>query len=537
MGRCKVALVGADEQENLSLAFLAAAAEAAGHEVHLVRFNNRRDLDSCARAVVELAPDLVGLSIPFQYAIADSLALAERLRADGFGGQLTCGGHVPTFCHRELLRDGPALDTVVRHEGEETLVEICDRVGAGLPVRGLRGLVWREGDRIAAGPIRPPVRDLDRLPWPRRGEPMLVGGVPIAFLLTSRGCVGDCSYCCIRAFGRSAGGPAFRLRSPESVADEVADLYHRMRVRLFFVQDDLFILPSQRKTVARMDQSRRRLAERGVTDAAFWIKGRPESMTAAMVAAARRMGAIHVFLGVENACGDRLAYLGRNHTSQDNRDAIQRCLDAGIRPSFNLMMFDPDTSLADVAANIDFAEACLPLQWNVCRTEIYSGTRLLDRLRDQGRLEGDYRGYGYVMRDLRAEIMFRVMRVAFDERCFAHESLMNKMIALSFARQVHQRFFPGPASDSLARQADELIVDVHRDTVDELRRVLAFAARVDLRDERSIRGYAVELGLELTARAQVWHERFDSLWRVYNARGATRFQQLVPCPGELRHTG
>jgi hypothetical protein len=95
------------------------------------------------------------------------------------------------------------------------------------------------------------------------------------------------------------------------------------------------------------------------------------------------------------------------------------------------------------------------------------------------------------------------------------------MIALSFARQVHERFFPGPATARLAAGCDELICDVHRDTVDELRRTLELAARADPEDEPTIREFAVEQGFELAARARPWYARFDQLWGNLNARGAT----------------
>jgi len=520
----RIALIGPDEQDNLALQYLAAAVEVAGHTSHRVRFNKRQEIDAACARVLELAPDLVGIGIAFQCSVGDSLALVDRLRAVGYAGHVTCGGHVPTFCHRQLLADCPGLDTVVRHDGEQTLVGLADRLERGASFAGLHGLVWRDGSALVVEPPRPPERDLSKLPWPKRtASPMLVGGVPITFVLTARGCTGSCAYCCIRAFGHDAGGPPFRMRDLDDVANEVADLYRRQRVRLFFAQDDLFILPSERKTLERLEALKQRLDARGVTDAAFWIKSRPESITRPVVEAARDLGAIHVFLGIENAAAERLAYLGRTHLPEDNQRAIALCLEHGIRPSFNLMLFDPETTLADVAANIEFSAETLPLQWNLCRTEVYSGTPLLERLERDGRLDGDYRSYGYRISDPRAELMFRVMRVGFAERCFVHDSLMNRMIALSFARQVHERFFPGPATTKLAAAADALIVEVHRDTVDELRRTLEFAAGVDPDDERSIRDFAVEQGFAMTARAQPWYARFDELWGNLNARGATLF--------------
>jgi radical SAM superfamily enzyme YgiQ (UPF0313 family) len=195
MNFLRVALVGPDQQENLALQYLASSVKAAGHAVDLVRFSSRQDLGECVRAVITSRPDLVGQGISFQYAVQDYMDLARALRESGFQGHITCGGHVPTFCFRELLRDEPAIDTAVRHEGEQTLVELLALLAAGGQAHALPGLVWRERGGIEMGPARPPTRDLDALPEPRRRQtPLRVGGVPVAFVISARGCFGECAY-------------------------------------------------------------------------------------------------------------------------------------------------------------------------------------------------------------------------------------------------------------------------------------------------------------------------------------------------------
>ena len=118
----RVVLVGPIQQENLALQYLAAAARRAGHEAEVIAYDDRAGLDAAIERILAAAPDLVGVGLAFQNAIEDYVELLRALRPRGFTGHLTCGGHVPTFCHHELLRDVPDLDTAVRHEGEQTLV-------------------------------------------------------------------------------------------------------------------------------------------------------------------------------------------------------------------------------------------------------------------------------------------------------------------------------------------------------------------------------------------------------------------------------
>lgn len=89
--------------------------------------------DGAAEAVLAFDPHLVGLAIAFQYSIDDFLLLVGGLRERGYRGHITCGGHVPTFCYRELLDDAPDLDLAARdaprHARAEHLWELAHAHG------------------------------------------------------------------------------------------------------------------------------------------------------------------------------------------------------------------------------------------------------------------------------------------------------------------------------------------------------------------------------------------------------------------------
>jgi anaerobic magnesium-protoporphyrin IX monomethyl ester cyclase len=520
-GGVRIALLGPMQQDNLPLGYLASAAKAAGHRPTLVRFDGAAHKKECVDAVLRLDPEAVGLALPFQLSVTDGMDLVAALRAQGYRGHVTCGGHVATFCYEALLEGEAGLDSAVRHEGEETLVALLDALAQGKEPRDIPGLAWRDGGRAVCGPKRGPVAELDALPWPARRQSALgIGGAKLAFILTSRGCIGECAYCSIRAFNRDMGGPRFRLRRPEAIADEVAHLYHRLGVRVFCAQDDLFILPDEDEAVSRMNAITTALRARAVGgDALFWIKGRPETITAPVVDAACAMGAVHMFLGVESASNARLAYLGRRHVHADNERAIRLCSERDLKPSFNLMLFDPDCTLEEVRESVDFAAAHTEIPWNVCRTEIYPGTRLCERLSAEGRLRGGLLGYQYQMRDTRAELMFRAMRVAFHERAFAASALQNRLITLSFARQVQERLLPGPATDALSRRVDALNAEVRRDTVEELRRLATYCDGADPANAGGLRDHAIALAIGIQLRDNEFLERFETLWTTLNERG------------------
>ena len=85
------------------------------------RLQHRHVLMRVAAGILEFRSELVGLSMVFTARAAEFLALAERLRAQGYGGHVTAGGHFATFHAGEILRDCSALDSIVHGEGEEVM--------------------------------------------------------------------------------------------------------------------------------------------------------------------------------------------------------------------------------------------------------------------------------------------------------------------------------------------------------------------------------------------------------------------------------
>jgi radical SAM superfamily enzyme YgiQ (UPF0313 family) len=191
----QILLVGAELEENLAIRSLAASAERAGHETSLAPFASEGDTAAVVAAVQRARPDVVGLSMTFQRRGHEFGRLAEALRAAGYAGHVTAGGHFPTFAWQAVLERYPAIDTVVRHEGEATLPELCGALAAGGgPERlaAIAGLAYRdEGGTIRATRARPLECDLDGLPFPKRASDLQVHlGIPTTFLVGSRGCYG-----------------------------------------------------------------------------------------------------------------------------------------------------------------------------------------------------------------------------------------------------------------------------------------------------------------------------------------------------------
>src|SRR4028118_124102 len=153
----RIHFVGADLEENLGLGILASVAERSGHEAGTVPFNDVAETERVVRRAMEGEPDIIGLSIQFQHRAPEFLGLSRRLREAGYRGHITCGGQFPTLAFREVLLPENGVDSVVLHDGEETLVDLLGALARGEDLASVRGLALRATD---GAPMRTEARRL-----------------------------------------------------------------------------------------------------------------------------------------------------------------------------------------------------------------------------------------------------------------------------------------------------------------------------------------------------------------------------------------
>ncbi len=502
----KIALVGAELEENLALRCIHAAASKAGHEARIFDFHERAQTAAVARKLAEFAPDLVGLSMVFTIRAREFMDLAVALRSAGFRGHVTSGGHFATLHAETLLRECPAIDSVLHGEGEEAIVDLAASLDRPHDVLGIT-CRRADGALVTTSP-RPAPDDLDSRPRPTRPESFdSYLGRPIANILSGRGCYAHCNFCSINAWHRRIGGKRFRQRSVEALTSEMASLYHDRGVRLFNFHDDNFFLLDRARSLERFEGIRRGLDRLGVGRIGIQIKARPDSVDAGTVDALREIGLFRVFLGVESNAERGLEALGRGIRREQNRKALRILIRAGLHVTFNLLMFEPDCSPGDLRDNIDFICAHEGVPLNFCRVEVYGGTEIERRLRAEGRLTGDVFGWTYRIADPRSQLAYEIFREVFTPRNFDLSGMNPRAMSVDYHLQVLMHFHPEGVTSRLARAAKGFVRSVNRSNVDLLGRIVDFAE--GLPDAEAARRFAEELSAE--------RERFDADARARSA--------------------
>jgi len=511
----RVALVGSEVEENLSLRYLASALRRAGHRAAIVPFGCREDMDHALAVLSDMKPDLIGLSMVFQKRAMEFMELASRLREEGYRGHITCGGHFPTFSYSEIMTGCKGIDSAVRHEGEEAIVELACALEEGRTLSGIRGLVFRsheneenssaDEEKDGSGSIlqnapRPPSENLDLLDFPARDfAPKLHLGIPTAPLVGSRGCYGDCSFCCINAWHKTSGGKKYRRRSPSNIAEEMEQLYHGRGVRIFIFHDDNFFTADRHDNMRRAAELKRELISRGLGEARLVVKARPDNVERELFSFLKDMGLLRVYLGIENNSPGGLSALNRKVRPEDNERAISILRELDIFTCYNILLFDPSTGPDDIENNMAFMERYNFYPYNFCRTEVYVASELQFRLKAEGRLLGDYLSSDYVIRDPRIETLFRIVASAFYERNFTPDGLANANMGLGYSKSLLKAFYRKACPDGLEKRAQALISEINDTGLEFLREAFYFVIGKKSRTIRDVQSFTAELAFRMIA--------------------------------------
>lgn len=386
-----VILIGFQRQSNLGLGYLASTLRQAGYAVEV--FDYERDRADILAAAVRLDPILIGFSLIFQSYVTHFGALMDYLRENGINCHFTMGGHFPSLSYERTIELLPDLDSVVRFEGEMTLLELVDCLGAGRNWRALQGIAYRDPAGIKANEMRALVHDLDQLPYPERTfNRNAVLGRHATPMLASRGCARTCSFCSIHMFYRTAPGKVVRTRNPAEVVKEMRFLLEENGISIFLFQDDDFPLfgPVWKKWAREFlaELHRNRLPGRVV----WKINCRADAVDPELFVEMRRAGLHMVYMGLESGTEEGLKTLHKQITVEQNIRAVQILKQIGVRFEFGFMLLDPSSTFESVRANLQFLRAIVgdgSAAAGFGRMVPYDGTPIKDELERTGRLRGD----------------------------------------------------------------------------------------------------------------------------------------------------
>ena len=334
---------------SLSLSYLAGVLQEEGIEVQILDLLvSQYSSNKIRNKLEEYQPQVVGATcVTLNYPIA---ARILKVCKDFDPSIVTVmGGPHASFTLKETLLRAPWIDVVVIREGERTLVELVRALEKGVGFGQVAGIAFSEDKQVVETEPRPPIGNLDELPFPARNllpiSRYRALGAPCN-LTTSRGCPYGCIFCS----GRRMFGRKVRFRHPRLVVDEMEIIHKELGFEKMNIVDDTFTVNHRHARNICEEIIRRNLHIQ------WTVFARVDTITRDLVEVMHEAGCTHLLFGVESGSEQILKTINKGITVDDVRRGVKLTSEAGIKVFASFILGLPGESPETARQSVELAQ-------------------------------------------------------------------------------------------------------------------------------------------------------------------------------------
>lgn len=372
------------------LAYIAASLEQEGHTVSIVTpVSSNNDIKQMIKQIDEFKPQIVGFTATTSARFV-TIEVIKTIKKETKAFIVTGGPHFhPTA--RDAMSKVPAIDCIVKGEGERIMVEIARVLAANDSLSKVSGIYYRENGGIVETQNRPLHNNLDSLPWPayhlfdlRRYKATVRGAnIPALGVISSRGCPCKCTFCSMTALQKHS----FAKRSPELFLDEVSYFNKTYGYDGFMFNDDTITMDRNHITAICNGILKRKM------DIQWSALARVNTVNRDMLSLMKSAGCCHITYGVESGSDMTLKALKKGTTVAQARRAVEITADIGIPSDALFIMSLPGETMEEAHKTIAMMNefSSFPQSRSIYAfTLIFPGTEIESHAYKQGILPQDF---------------------------------------------------------------------------------------------------------------------------------------------------
>ena len=336
--------------------------------------------------IEDFNPDLVLLETSTP-SINIDLEMAENIK-ERIKTKIALSGPHASVKYKEMMKKNNFIDFILVGEYEYTLLDLVKHLKKNKKLKKVRGLVYRNKNKIIVNEKRPLIKNLDELPWPARHFlPMYsyndeFAGMPKpnVQIWVSRGCPFKCIYCLWPKVMYNYNANQYRVRNVRDVVDEMEWLIKKYKFKAVYFDDDTFNIGKDR-IVKLADE----IKNRGIK-VPWSIMARADTMDKDMLEAMKEAGLYSLKYGVESGVQELVDNAHKNLDLNKVREIVKLTKEMGIKVHLTFTFGLPGETWETVKKTIDFAIEVNPDSTQFSIVTPFPGTDYFDWAEKKGHL-------------------------------------------------------------------------------------------------------------------------------------------------------
>ena len=354
----------------ISLAYLAAVCEHAGHEVVIIDGELvDGGIESIVRSIAAESPNLVGITGTTVLFPIVSRMTKDLHEIDKTIKVILGGPHVSAMPVESIKVSG--ADYICIGEGEEVLVRLLNAVSQSKEPDNIQGLLYLWSNALRGSTTPAKIADLDLFPFPARHLLDLKAyydlprgiSTPQDALVSSRGCSYRCAFC-------ASAGTGVRFRSIDHIMSELDEIVFKYGTRNIIMMDDTFTINKE-----RVNAFCKRVIE-GEYNITFNMQTRLNTIDPWILEMGIKAGCDSVCLGIESGNQRILDDIGKKITLDLIREKVKIVKEVGVTFRATYIIGWLDETEQEILNTIEFAREVDAHESAFCIATPFPGTRL-----------------------------------------------------------------------------------------------------------------------------------------------------------------
>jgi anaerobic magnesium-protoporphyrin IX monomethyl ester cyclase len=293
----------------------------------------------------------LGISVVTGPMIRDTVEVARAVKKADPQFPVILGGWHPSLLPQQTL-EAPYVDIVVRGQGEDSMLAIADRLSDNAPVDDVLGIGYKQDGKIRFTAERP-LKMLTEMPPKAYHLADFDGyeracGRRWALYVSSLACPFNCSYC------TNAGvyGRKWNALPVEQVVEETVELTRRYNIELLWLADDNFLVDLERAIGIAEGLIRAGSTYKWSIQATTNLTSR---LSVEELSLLRRSGLHQISQGIDSASPTVMKMMNKDFQDlADIYESTDRCVKAGVIPSFNIIFGHPGEGVKERRETVQF---------------------------------------------------------------------------------------------------------------------------------------------------------------------------------------